>query len=95
MNYGLIGIYGLYLVFVGFKGNSKTLLSDVGSDLKGFAPWVLAIVILKALSEVDKLRPVIAPFIGLAILTFGLKNYDTLIDQLNLITGLNLPKKSS
>lgn len=92
MSYGLVGLYAVYLIFVGIKGNSKPLLDNVGSDLKGFSAWVIAIVILKALSESDTLKPIVNPFIALAILTFTLKNYDTLIDQLNQITGLQLPK---
>lgn len=93
MNYGLIGLYGLYLIFVGFKGNSKTLLSNLGKDLEGYAAWAIAIVVLKALSESDTLKPVVTPFIALAILTFVLKNYDVLVNQVNDITGLKLPTK--
>jgi len=89
MNTGLIGLYGVYLVFVGIKGNSGELISAFESDFKNFAPWVLAIVILKSMAENPNLEKVVTPFAGLAILSFGLKNYDKIAVQLNQIMGKN------
>ena len=90
MNYGLVGIYALYLIFVGVNKNASPLLADIDQDAKGFAPWLLAILALEALDSVDALKPVVNPFIGLAVLTFALKNYATLATQVNEITGLHL-----
>lgn len=90
MNYALVGLYGLYLVFVGIKGNEKELFTEIGADAKGFAPWLIAILILKALYSVDSLKPVVKPFAALALITFTLKNYPVIISQVNEITGLNL-----
>ena len=95
MSYGLVGIYAIYLMFVGASGNAGALFSDVGEDAKDFAPWLLAIVILRALENVDVLRPAVKPFIGLAVLTFVLKNYDTIVSQLDAVTGLKLKGASA
>ena len=89
MSYGLVGLYGLYLIFVGLNGNSATLKTEVSAEGKGFLIWILAIVILRALYNVDTLRPVIKPFMALAVLTFTLKNYNVIVDQINQITGSN------
>ncbi len=91
MSYALVGLYGLYLIFVGVKGNSSALFSEISKDAKGFSAWLIAILVLRALYSVDTLRPVVKPFIGLALLTFTLKNYKSIVDQVNTITGLKLP----
>jgi hypothetical protein len=91
MSYGLVGLYALYLMFVGINGNASALFTDIENDAKGFAPWLLAILVLRALSNSNTLKPVVGPFIGLAVLTFVLKNYGQLVSQVDTITGLTLP----
>jgi hypothetical protein len=92
INAGLIGLYGLYLIFVGIKGNAATLTTQLGRDAKPFFTWILAIVILRGLYNVESIRPLVKPFIGLAVLTFTLKNFSVLGDQVNQITGKNFFK---
>lgn len=89
MAYGLIGIYALYCIMVGVKGNASTLYTNVMSDGVGFIPWVVAILILRALYNVKGLQPFVKPFVGLAVLTFVLKNYSTMAGQLNQILPAN------
>jgi len=89
--FGLVGLYGVYFLFVGMNGNGKELKDNLSIDFKGFLPWLLAVIILKTLYDVDGLRPAVKPFIALALLTFTLRNYAVIIDQVNLITGLKLP----
>ncbi len=91
MSYGLVGIYAIFLMFVGVRGNAGALFTDISEDAQGFAPWLIAILVLRAMYNSDALRPVVKPFIGLAILTFILKNYGTIIGQINTITGQKLP----
>lgn len=91
MSYGLVGLYSLYLIFVGVNGNASEMSKAIEEDAKGFAPMVLAILVLKALSTSDTLKPMINPFIALALLTFTLKNYDKIASQVSSVTGLNLP----
>jgi hypothetical protein len=91
MSYGLVGLYALYFIFVGVNGNASPMASAMEQDAKGFAPWLLAILILKALSTSDTIAPMIKPFIALALVTFTVKNYDAIVTQVDQITGLNLP----
>ena len=89
MAFGLIGLYGVYFVLVGMKGNAGKMVANVQTDAKGFMPWLLAILVLRALYSVDSLRPIIKPFIGLAALTFVLKNYNTVAGQVNALLPSN------
>lgn len=93
MSYGLVGLYGLYFVFVGIRGNAATLVNNVQQDGKNFIPWVLAILVLRAAYSSDTLKPMVKPFIGLAALTFFLKNYAKVVSQVNQImpTNVQLP----
>lgn len=85
MSYGLVGAYAVYFILVGIHGNSSKLITLVERDGRNFLPWILAILILRALYNVASLRPLVKPFIGLAILTFVLKNWGTFATQLNQI----------
>jgi hypothetical protein len=80
---GLVGMYALYFVFVGMRGNAPALMEDVSQDVKGFIPWIIAILVLRGLYGSDTLRPLIKPFIALAVLTFVLKNWATVASQVN------------
>jgi len=91
MSYGLVGLYALFFIFVGSSGKTTVLKDAVASDAKGFMPWLIAIIILRWMYSSDKLKPVVKPFIYLAVLVFVLKNYGKLVSQLNSVTGLNLP----
>lgn len=91
MSYGLVGLYALYFIFVGINGNASPMAQAMEEDAKGFAPWLLAILILKALSNSDTIRPLVNPFIALALVTFTLKNYAQIVQQIDDVTGLNLP----
>lgn len=91
MSAGLVGLYAIYFVMVGIKGNAGELKTAIFTDGKGFLPFILAIIVLRAAYSSDALRPMIKPFIVLAALTFFLKNYGKIIPQLNQITGLKLP----
>jgi hypothetical protein len=90
MSYGLVGLYGLYFVFVGIRGNAGKLVDNVQQDGKNFIPWVLAILVLRAMYASDTLKPMVKPFIGLAALTFFLRNYSKVVSQLNEIMPANV-----
>lgn len=91
MSYGLVGLYALYFIFVGINGNATEMVKAMEQDAKKFAPWLIAILILKALSKSDRIRPIIGPFIALALVTFTLTNYTQIVSQINEVTDLNLP----
>lgn len=90
MSYGLVGLYGLYFVFVGINGNAGKLATNVQQDGKNFIPWMLAILVLRAAYSSEALRPMVKPFIGLAALTFFLKNYSKVVSQVNQIMPANV-----
>jgi hypothetical protein len=90
MSYGLVGLYGIYLIFVGVRGNANALVANVSQDGKNFIPWVLAVLVLRAAYASDTLRPMVKPFIGLAALTFFLKNYAKVVSQVNQIMPANV-----
>lgn len=92
MNAGMVGLYALFLVFVGYRGNASPLFQNISVDAKGFSEWVVAILILRALYSIDDLKPFIKPFAGLAVLTFILKNYSTVAQQVDEITGTQFNK---
>jgi hypothetical protein len=85
VSYGLVGAYAIYFILVGIHGNSSKLVTLVERDGKNFLPWILAILVLRAMYNVESLRPMVKPFIGLAILTFVLKNWNNVATQLNQI----------
>jgi len=97
MSYGLVGAYALYFILVGIHGNSSKLVSLIERDGRDFLPWILAILVLRALYNVEALRPMIKPFIGLAVLTFVLKNWNNVASQLNQIlpTSVQIPKAAT
>lgn len=90
MNFFIVGLFGVYLLLVGSHGNTDKFIKEFGKDGKGFFPWIIAIGIIVALNTSDKLRPVIKPFIALALLTFFVKNFNTIKSQTEQITGLKL-----
>jgi hypothetical protein len=85
MAYGLVGAYALFFILTGYRGNSSGLMTLVERDGRDFLPWILAVLVLRALYNVESLRPMIKPFIALAALTFVLKNWDKVVSQLNQI----------
>jgi hypothetical protein len=89
VSYGLVGLYAIYFIMVGVRGNATALLDDVQQDGKAFLPWIIAIVVLRAMYGSDTLRPLIKPFIALAALTFVVKNFATVAGQLNQILPAN------
>jgi len=78
MPYGLIGLYGLYLVFVGFKGNGQKLTEAIKQDGPGFFPWLIALAVLWFLYKNEKTHQFGVAFAWLIGIGFVLKNFQTL-----------------
>jgi hypothetical protein len=85
----MIGLYAVYFIMVGMKGNAGAMVTNIQQDGKNFIPWILAILVLRALYSSDTLKPLITPFIVLAGLTFFLKNYATVAGQVNQLLPAN------
>lgn len=81
----LIAFYGLYLLLVGVNGNSTEMVAKFREDAPGFFPWAVSIAVLAVLSELPSTRQLVAPFAFLLILTFILRNFETLRAQYNQI----------
>lgn len=90
MSYGLVGAYAIYFILVGVKGNANALFNSVLQDGKGFLPWILAVIVLRVAYSSETLRPAVKPFIALAILVFVLRNYSTIVEQINGIMPANV-----
>lgn len=84
-----IGLYGVYLLIVGSRGNVNALMNKLGEDGRGYIPWLFAIIVIALLNESDTLRPMVKPFIFLVILTFVLRNFPTLEKQVAEIYNLS------
>ncbi|MHB1222379.1 MAG: hypothetical protein ACYC0J_10325 [Gammaproteobacteria bacterium] len=76
MPYGLIGLYGLYLVFVGFKGNAPELTDNIKKDGPGFFPWLVALAVLWFFYKNEKTHQIGVAFAWLVGIGFVLKNFE-------------------
>lgn len=91
MNGLTVGLFGFYLLMVGFKGNGDKLINEFSQDAGGFLPWLIAIAVLSFLYKNDTTQPFAKPFIGLVILAFVLKNFNTLEAQTKSIYNKVVP----
>ena len=90
MNGLILGLYGIYLVVIGVRGEVDQLQTQLGQDLPKFIPWAIAIVVLVVLSQTEATAEVVKPFVGLLVLAFVLKNFGNLsaeITKLRSMTG--------
>ena len=81
MNGFILGLYGVYLLLVGFNGNSQAMVKMLRADAPGFLPWAVSIAVLAAMYENENTRQIAKPFIFLLILTFTLRNFGVLEKQ--------------
>lgn len=77
MAYVLTIIYGVYLLAVGMNGNAKEFITDLEKE-GGYVAWLVAIGVLVVLDDNPKTHKLAAPFLGLAIATFLVMNYQTI-----------------
>ena len=83
-----LGIYGIYFLMVAYAGNTSILVDSLTDDLRGYAPWIFAIIILAILTEFETTEPMVKPIIGLLILNFFLKNWAQVESQSKQIFGV-------
>lgn len=86
-----LGLYGIYALLVANAGNAGTLTNLLGEDLRGYAPWILAIIFLAVLSEFETTKDMVKPIIGLLVLNFFLRNWNTVKSEGNKIFGVKMP----
>ena len=92
MNALIVGLYGVFLLLVGFNGNADKLLTQTKADAPGFIPWAISIGVLAALYENDVTRDVAKPFIFLVILGFILSNFERLQSEYAKLFSLSTGK---
>jgi hypothetical protein len=77
----MIGLYGIYLVAVGVKNNTNTLVGFVEQDVTGFVPWLAVIIVILAMYDVPALKNVAEAFAVLIIATWLVSNRSNVIGQ--------------
>jgi hypothetical protein len=77
----LVGIYGLYLIAVGVKGNTSTMIGYVQEDAAGFVPWLLIVIVLVSLYDVPALSGFSEAFAVLIILGLIVSSNSQIVSQ--------------
>ena len=85
MNSLFIGLYGVYLLAVGIRGNGGALADLVSADAPKYFPWLLAIIVISVLTEFDATKNLVKPIIMLLVLNFVLRNFDTIKSEVSKI----------
>jgi hypothetical protein len=88
MNGFVLGLYALYLIVVGFRGNASVLMDEASKDAPAYIPWALAIAALAVMSNYETTQKVVKPFILLLILNFVLINFDNLKGELSKLYAM-------
>lgn len=81
MNAILLGVFGLYLIGVGFAGNADALAEQVKADAPGFVPWAFSLAVIMVLAENENTEKFAKPFLALLVLNFALRNWGTIASQ--------------
>ncbi len=77
----MIGLYGIYLVAVGVKGNTSRLVTFVETDVQGFVPWLAVIIVILALYDVPSLKGFAEAFAVLIAATFLVSQRSQIVSQ--------------
>lgn len=88
MNGLIIGLYGLFLMGVGFGGNTNELSKYIKEDFNGFIFWAVGIAVLAVMSEYPATEKIAKPFILLLILNYILSNFDNLKAEYNKLLNI-------
>mgnify|MGYP000966960069 CR=1 FL=1 len=87
MNALIVGSIGVYALLVGLNGNAAKGVSLALEDAPGFLPWAISAGVLAAAYEYGPTRPLVGPFLFLAILGFVLNNFDTLKSEFSKLSN--------
>lgn len=66
--------FGVVLLVAGVRGTQGSLFTLLGNDLKGFAPWFVAILFIGALGYIKPIKPITDAFMILLIVVLFLSN---------------------
>jgi len=93
MNGLILGLYGVYLIVIGVRGETDQLQAKIQTDLPGFIPWALSIVVLIILAQTEATAKVVKPFVFLLALTFVVKNFGNLSAEITKLRNIASPSK--
>ena len=93
-NFGVL-LIGLYLLFVGYRGNGQQLTGALGQDAKGFVPWVVAVLVLAGVRRIPQLTKPVDAFLMLAVIAMVLKHEGNIATQLKSVYHSYVPGASS
>lgn len=88
MNGLILGLYGIFLVAVGIRGNSGKLMDELNVDAPKFIPWALAIVALVIAGQSEHTEKVVKPFAFLLVLNFVLMNFSNISAEINKLRNM-------
>ncbi len=71
-------VLAIYSVMVGYHGHSSQLFGQLGKDLPGFAPWIIAIILLGILAVNQDTEKLGKPLLGLIAIGLVLHNWSTI-----------------
>lgn len=77
MNSLAILALGLYMVFAGWHGNAAPATGFVAGQKK-FIPWLIAVLVLYGLYQVQALKPAVKAVAALALVAIFLKQFPTI-----------------
>lgn len=89
MNGLILGLYGVFILAVGFQGRSTELLAEVDKDMPGFIPWALAIIALIVMAQTEATQKVVKPFAFLLALNFVLRNFGNIQSEVKKLLALS------
>jgi len=89
MNGLILGLYGVFILAVGFQGRSEALLAEADKDMPGFIPWALAIIALIIMAQTEATEKVVKPFAFLLVLNFVLMNFGNLRSEIQKLIALS------
>lgn len=81
MNGAILGIYATILFGIVGAGNSATLMDYVKRDMGSYFPWLISILVISILTQFESTKKLVMPFVGLLVLNYFLKNWDTIETQ--------------
>lgn len=88
---GIIGILiGIFLIAIGLAGTYKGFYDLLKDDLKGFAPWFIALSLVYSIRLIRPLEPVSNYFLVLVALVLFLRQGGGFFDKFSQQTGIKL-----
>ncbi len=86
---------GIWMIVVGSKGNALKVLDVLETEIKPFAVWIVAILILSAAYSQPRFRPIVGALVTLMIIAMVVRNkeaFNNIMGTFNDFYGLSQGK---